>query len=81
MTEKTVGAFAAKTHLSRLLDEVRSGQTISITKRGKVVAQLVPPPSQRADAAALLDRLHAFRAQTKQGKESLRELIDEGRRR
>jgi prevent-host-death family protein len=81
MKEKTIGAFEAKTHLSRLLAEVEAGQSISITKRGKVVAQLVPPPSQRADAAALLARLQAFRARTKHGKGPLRELIDEGRRR
>ena len=40
---KEVGAFEAKTHLSRLLDEVAGGETISITKHGKRVAELRPP--------------------------------------
>lgn len=40
---KEVGAFEAKTHLSRLLDEVAGGETIYITKHGKRVAELRPP--------------------------------------
>jgi len=34
----------AKTHLSKLLDEVAGGAEISITNRGRTVALLVPPP-------------------------------------
>lgn len=40
---KEVGAFEAKTHLSRLLDEVAAGDTVYITKHGKRVAELRPP--------------------------------------
>lgn len=40
---KEVGTFEAKTHLSRLLDEVAGGETIYITKHGKRVAELRPP--------------------------------------
>ena len=40
---REVGVFEAKTHLSRLLDEVASGETIYITKHGKRVAELRPP--------------------------------------
>jgi prevent-host-death family protein len=39
---KEIGAFEAKTHLSRLLDEVAAGQRIYITKHGKRVAELSP---------------------------------------
>jgi prevent-host-death family protein len=39
---KEVGAFEAKTHLSRLLDEVELGHTIRITRHGKRIAELVP---------------------------------------
>jgi len=42
MTKNTVSAFDAKTHLSRLLREVQDGSSITITKRGKPVARLVP---------------------------------------
>lgn len=46
-----IGAFEAKTHLSRLLDSVKQGETITITKRGQPVARLVPPESQDRDRA------------------------------
>lgn len=36
----TIGAFEAKTHLSELLDKVQAGQSFTITKRGKVIAEL-----------------------------------------
>ncbi len=37
-----IGAFEAKTHLSQLLEKVRSGQIFVVTKRGEPVAQLGP---------------------------------------
>ena len=46
-----VGAFEAKTHLSHLLDSVKQGETITITKRGQPVARLVPPESQNRERA------------------------------
>jgi prevent-host-death family protein len=38
----TIGAFEAKTHLSKLLDRAEAGETITITKHGRPVARLVP---------------------------------------
>ncbi len=35
-----VGAFEAKTHLSRLLDEVEAGALVRISRHGRVVAVL-----------------------------------------
>ncbi len=43
---KEVGTFEAKTHLSRLLDEVAGGQTFYITRHGKRVAELRPTAPQ-----------------------------------
>ena len=37
-----IGAYAAKTHLPRLLREVAAGQSFTITVRGKPVAELTP---------------------------------------
>ena len=55
---KTVGAYEAKTHLPRLLDEVAQGKTITITKHGVPVARLVPPQAeQRPDVAEIIDEL------------------------
>ena len=44
---KSVGVHEAKTHLSRLLEEVAAGGQIDITNRGQVVARLVPPAGIR----------------------------------
>ena len=44
---REVGAFEAKTHLSQLLDAVESGERIVITRRGKPVAELSPPPKKK----------------------------------
>lgn len=46
---RTVGSYEAKTHLPKLLDEVAAGETITITKKGKPVAKLVPAddPAER----------------------------------
>ena len=38
---KQVGIFQAKTHLSRLLEEVERGGEVVITRHGKAVARLV----------------------------------------
>lgn len=38
----SVGANEAKTHLARLLDRVARGETLTITRRGRPVARLVP---------------------------------------
>ena len=40
---QSVGVHQAKTHLSRLLEDVGKGETIEITNRGVVVARLMPP--------------------------------------
>jgi prevent-host-death family protein len=39
---KSVGVHEAKTHLSRLLEEVAAGGEVVITRRGEAVASLVP---------------------------------------
>lgn len=44
---KSVGVHEAKTHLSRLLQEVAAGEEIVITSRGKAVATLGPPPQKQ----------------------------------
>ena len=46
---RTVGAYEAKTHLPRLLDEVEKGERITITKHGRPV---VDPGPARDDADA-----------------------------
>jgi prevent-host-death family protein len=52
---REIGAFEAKSKLGTLLDWVAKGEEILITRRGKVVARLVP-------ATTSFDRLKARRA-------------------
>lgn len=42
-----VGVHEAKTHLSRLLERVSLGEEIEISRRGEVVARLVPAGAPR----------------------------------
>lgn len=78
---RRIGAYEAKTHLPRLLDEVAKGEAITITKHGVPVAVLGPASRQPASTAReAIDGLRAFRRTHPLGDMSLRELIDEGRR-
>ena len=52
---ETVGAYQAKTHLPKLLERVRRGESVTITKHGHPVARLVPVAAddeERAEQAA-----------------------------
>lgn len=51
----TVKLADAKAHLSELVDRVEEGQTIAITRRGRLVAQLtgVTRPRKPVDATML----------------------------
>ena len=78
---RRIGAYEAKTHLPRLLDEVARGEAITITKHGVDVALLSPasPPAAMSTRDAI-EGLRAFRATHRLDGLSIRELIDEGRR-
>lgn len=80
---RTIQASEAKTHFSRLLDEVERGETVAITRHGRVIARLEPAERerfQRAQAAAA--RIRA--ARIGRGPITVEEIIsagDEGRKR
>jgi len=59
---REIGAFEAKTHLSELLAAVERGETITITRRGKPVAQLAPVAAHADDRAQAVARIGAIRA-------------------
>jgi prevent-host-death family protein len=79
---KELGAYEAKTHLSRLLDEVERGESFAITKHGRPVALLVPATAGRTGmtVADAIDGLQRFRIGRSLGGVSPRELINDGRR-
>jgi len=76
-----VGAFEAKTHLSKLLERVRRGDRVVIKLRGEVVAVMVPPHEvERGQVAEAIRQLAELRSRTKKGEGSLRTLRTQGRR-
>lgn len=71
----------AKAHLSELIDRVQSGETVSITRHGKAVAQLVPAKPERkpirlADLQALTE---GEPLQSESAGEFIRRMRDESR--
>ncbi|MGI8642701.1 MAG: type II toxin-antitoxin system Phd/YefM family antitoxin [Thermomicrobiales bacterium] len=77
---KSVGVYEAKTQLSRLLDEVDDGETVEITKHGRLVARLVPPDdATKPNADAAIAAIRAARVGVRLDGLTIRELIEEGR--
>ena len=76
----TVGVFEAKTKLSELLDKVAAGEEVIITKRGVPIAYLSGIEDRRERTHAALAALWELSSQIKPGPESIKELIEEGRR-
>jgi prevent-host-death family protein len=56
---KSMTATAAKANFLRLLDEAAAGEEIEITRHGRPVARLMPPPGAHG-----LEGLFAGRART-----------------
>ncbi|MBD1202658.1 MAG: type II toxin-antitoxin system Phd/YefM family antitoxin [Rhodobacteraceae bacterium] len=59
---RQVGAFEAKTHLSELISAVEAGEKVTITKRGRPVAQLVPVEDYGHSRAAAIETIRQLRA-------------------
>ena len=47
MNEATINLKDAKARLSELVDRVQAGETVTITRRGRAVAQLTSSPAAR----------------------------------
>lgn len=79
---KEVGAFEAKSRLGRLLDWVEAGEEVTITRRGKAVARLVPAtlPLDAEKGLKIAARIREMRQGVTLGELKIRDLISEGRR-
>jgi prevent-host-death family protein len=78
---RLIGAYEAKTHLPRLLDEVAKGKSITIAKHGVPVAVLVPvSEARRKGTRDVIEALKQFRRGKKLGGVSVCDLVEEGRR-
>lgn len=79
--EIEVGTFEAKNRLSALVDRASRGSRIWITKRGRRVALLSSGSDLPASAGpGLTERFAKIRDGVKSGPETLKELVEEGRR-
>lgn len=77
----SIGAYEAKTHLSRLLERVMKGERITITRHGVPVAVLQPPETQKyVDIKTVISDLRRLREKYSLKGLSLKAMIEEGRR-
>ena len=78
---REIGAFEAKNRLGSLLDAAEHGEEITITRRGRAVARLVPAQQgvDREKARAAAARIIARSRGVTLGGISLKELVGEGR--
>jgi len=78
---KEVGAFEAKNRLGQVLDWVEAGEEVVITRRGKVVARVVPPSMafDRDRGRRAAARIREMRKGVTLGGLSIKDLVNEGR--
>jgi prevent-host-death family protein len=78
---KEIGAFEAKNKFGQLLDWVEAGDEIVITRRGKIVARLVPPTAAVDHGAgiAAAARIRARRRGVTLGGLKIKDLVSAGR--
>jgi prevent-host-death family protein len=80
VSTSSIGAYEAKTHLPRLLAEVEAGGSVTITKHGRPVARLVPVSTRSGSPEVVVAALRAARVGVHRGDDSVRDMIEEGRR-
>lgn len=76
----SVGTYALKGNLSKLLERVERGERITITRRGKPIAVLGPVAADKPDARTVIEEFKRFAEGRSLGGVPIRELIEEGRR-
>lgn len=77
-----IGAYEARTRFAALLQRVERGERISITRHGRVVAVLTPPPGRpdRTVDEAVAGILALRRGRRLGDDLTVRDLVDAGRR-
>ena len=83
MAQQQIGAFEAKTHFSRIIQEVERGTDYVITKRGKPVVKIIPfeqgkSMTRKEAMAKLVEMRKLYRGEP--GSFNLREAIEDGRK-
>jgi prevent-host-death family protein len=84
LSERTVGAFEAKTHLSRYVADAAKGIVTVVTVRGRPVAKIAPADAEilapAVEAENLIHRAREIRRRARRGPDSLHQLVSAGRR-
>lgn len=77
-----VGSYDAKARLPELLRRVEAGETVTVTRRGKPVARIVPiEGDRRAEIRAAIEQIRALRSRRQNvSVEEILSARDEGRR-
>jgi prevent-host-death family protein len=78
--DRVVGAYEAKTKLPELLREVDNGHRITITVRGRPVAELSPPRTSAPSVQHAVDAMKAFERVAGVADAELSDWIATGRR-
>ncbi|MBA3810846.1 MAG: type II toxin-antitoxin system prevent-host-death family antitoxin [Caulobacteraceae bacterium] len=81
MVVSEIGLAEAKAHLSALVARAQAGETVSITRRGKPVARLVPVERcrEKVDTAMLRALTDKMPMQPESAGEFIRKMRDEDR--
>jgi len=75
-----IGIYDAKAKLSQLVEEVKAGGEVVITRRGKPVARLVAPEAPRKSSPArAAKRIRALCERLNIRSVKIRDLIEQGR--
>jgi prevent-host-death family protein len=74
---RTVGLFEARQKLSELVERANGGERVGITRRGKLIALIVPAPPVHS-LTEIFDRIERIRKRAKRHTISVKDLIEEG---
>jgi len=75
-----LSVYDAKARFSELIERAQSGRSTVITKRGRVVARIVPAKERQWDRSAVLDEVEALRKDLRVKRQfKFSELLAEGR--
>jgi prevent-host-death family protein len=79
---RIIGAYEAKTRFSELLERVESGESLTITRHGMPVAQLVPVRSKSTteERRAAIAAIRNLSKKNRLKGVKIKDLIAEGRR-
>ena len=76
---REIGAYEAKTHLPKLLEQVEKGERFIITRHGRAVAELSPVGQRNeSDVRRALKDLHSLRVELARRGVRMTDLLREG---